>query len=202
MDVRPSYNPGTAAYRLFRYHYLFNLPSSAKYTTSDYEYFGLPTTGDNKVDAALASVMTPHSISVAEAAHFYANGFPVAITDPKDSVKIYTDINDHLKCWRDYLQKVVAPRKPPIQGLVEFDRLAGTILPIARRNGLVPHLKRDKRYSTNRSFGGDVTDVDMNKVVHSSTLLNQILYLAKQHGYRTTKYDTAEASPFTGRGSV
>ena len=178
----------TAAFRLFKTYYMILAPASAMYDENEYEYFGLPTTGDAQTDVILSNQNSTFTVPVAKIAELVANGVPVCLVDPKDSIPIYNDIIQHLTDWHDNLYNSMYPKRPPLQGLHEFDQLAFMMLRIARRYGIEKQVIRDVKYETGKLFGNKRKyKPEAKSIEHSSHLFSSIVNIAKQHGANISK---------------
>ena len=192
-DARPV--PKTAAFRLFHQYYMILAPTSAMYDVNEYEYFGLPTTGDTKTDVILSNQKATFTVSAAKIAELVAGGVPVCLVDPKDSIPIYNDIIQHLVDWHDNLYNSMYPKKAPLEGLHEFDQLAYMMLRIARRYGIEKQIVRDIKYETGKLFSNKRKyKPEARSIEHSSRIFSKIVDIAKQHGAKVSKLNLPSTS--------
>lgn len=188
------------AFKIFHFWWYIIVPQSAMYNVNDYEYFGIPTTGQRDWDLALANEKHQRAVTIAEMAQLVTDGVPLTLNDPNDAAKIYKLIGEHLTDWRDALVSRLKPPKPPLEGLYELNKLAGLLMPVARGNGLVAAYKRPERYNSRRMFS-DVEEPKLNlsRLEHSSQIFDEILNAAKAAGYSIRRYQSElVTSPNTG----
>lgn len=125
----------TPAWRLFNLRYKCQASSLVEVST-DYLATGnaiMNVTGDKVVDTLAIGRMEYRNLTAAAIAMFMNEGHAVAITQLKDCVQIYADIQDHL---HDQLQ---AARQalhindlPPIEDLRAFEALALEVYRVAK----------------------------------------------------------------------
>lgn len=179
----------TAAYKLFNYWVYIIIPTSVTYTDADTDVFGIVTTGDKAWDQALSTAPIERAVHVCEIAHLVSEGSPITLLDPKDGVKIYEWISEHLTDWRNCLRDRIRPPEPPLEGLYEFNELARLIVPVARGWGLVDKYDRSKIYKNTRAFTDDEpVGYTMSQVAHSSGMFDEIVMLAQARGFNVRRY--------------
>lgn len=183
-----AYSP---AFKIFNFWWYVLIPQAATFNVNDYEYYGVPTTGDRDWDLALANEKHPRAVTVAEMAQLVADGVPLTLNDPTDAAKIYKLIGEHLTDWRDALTSRLKPPKPPLEGLYELNKLAGLLMPVARGYGLVEAYSRPERYASRRAFSDQKPQqLNLSRLEHSSRIFDEILNAAKAAGYSIRRYQS------------
>lgn len=164
----------TPAWRLFNLRYKCAASNLVEVTT---EYLAsgravMNVTGDKLVDTLAAGRMEYRNMTAAAIAMFIAEGHPIAITQLKDCVQMYADIQDHL---HDHLMAAKAAMHiddlPPIEDLRAFEALALEVYRTAKKleprpeikssifDNLVEMSRRRNLLATNRSLKAmDETD--------------------------------------------
>lgn len=157
----------TPAWRLFNLRYIC-LASNLVEVSSEYLATGraiMNVTGNKTVDALAMGRMERKNMTAAAIAMNMADGNTVAITNLKDCVQIYADIQDHLN---DHLQAskqaLHIDDLPPLEDLRAFEALALEVYKIAKKleprpdirssifDNLVDMSRRRNLMATNRSL--------------------------------------------------
>lgn len=157
----------TPAWRLFNLRYKCAASNLVEVTT---EYLAsgravMNVTGDKIVDTLAAGRMEYRNMTAAAIAMFISEGHPIAITQLKDCVQIYADIQDHL---HDHLMAAKSAMHiddlPPIEDLRAFEALALEVYRTAKKleprpeikssifDNLVEMSRRRNLMATNRSL--------------------------------------------------
>lgn len=134
----------TPAWRLFNLRYKCAASNLVEVTT---EYLAsgravMNVTGDKIVDTLAAGRMEYRNMTAAAIAMFMAEGHAIAITQLKDCVQMYADIQDHL---HDHLMAARAAMHiddlPPIEDLRAFEALALEVYRTAKKLEPRPEIK-------------------------------------------------------------
>lgn len=123
----------TAAWRLFNYRYQMLIPQIFFYGEKYLEKHGYAVSGDPELDHH--RLLEPHRVmqTPAALAMFHAEGCKVNIVNPKDSVHIYDDIQEHLLDWERFVQQGVHPDDvPPITDFRKFEAVAMELYRMAK----------------------------------------------------------------------
>lgn len=87
----------TAAWKLFNFQFEVMLPSVYAMPQADMEQFGTPTTGDRKLDRLLANDEVVTYRTIPELAVLDKKGAKITLVHPKDSIRAYELVQNHLK---------------------------------------------------------------------------------------------------------
>lgn len=174
----------TPAYLLFYDYYMCMIPTADHMDINDFEYYGIAMSGDPERDKAMATGFSTVTICPADMAQYVHDGVPLILIDPKDSVKIYKLIVQHLLNWRDFLDNPIgANRKPPLDGLMMFNQLAKLLTRKGRSYGLVD-MVNEPTNNVGRTWSRVTTrSYDSRSVEHGDHIMQQILTLARERGY-------------------
>lgn len=206
-DYVPPVAEQTAAFQLFHNFYMVKMKSADRLRDSDHSIFGVVMPNDRDLQRQLAKAEDFQYLTVADMAHVAINeGKYIALHDPRDSVPIYRMIDKHLVNWRDAL-KYSDPEFVPLEGLYEFDQLASMMINVARGNGLISLIDRREVYRTSRVLraGRHAARINPSKLVHTSSVFNDILITAKNRGHdvwRFRREAAALSTETTERGSM
>lgn len=130
---KPNADPSkhTAAYKIFHYKFICSIAAMHLQRQEHLEVFGYVTSGDAKVDRALALADMHVQLTIAAMAQFYDEGIPFKLVDPRDSVKIYQYINQHLLDWKQHIE-FSSTTEAPIDELRKLDLVAAEVYQHAR----------------------------------------------------------------------
>lgn len=143
----------TAAFRIFHYYYRCYIPQSQLYSREFLQQFGVPTTGDKKIDREMANSSTLAQLTIAQIANHFDDGATITLEDPRKSVEIYETIREHLVLCRETAQNPAGGEVPPMEDLRKLDNLAGEVYKIAR--GYMSQATEDSRlFSRLNQLGG------------------------------------------------
>lgn len=122
----------SAAFKLF--HYPFNFRISRLHLTDPQyvELFGRMTTGDLESDRVMALEEVPIIRTIAQMVDFHRRGIGFRLQDPKDGVRIYEYVYEHLQDWRQTIDSSPLLRSAPIEDLRAFDEFAKEVYLLAR----------------------------------------------------------------------
>lgn len=121
----------SAAYKIFHYKFICSIAAMHLQRQEHLEVFGYVTSGDAKVDRALAHAEMHVQLTIAAMAQFYDEGIPFKLVDPKDSVKIYQTIHQHLMDWKQHIE-FSSTFEAPIDELRKLDAVAAEVYGHAR----------------------------------------------------------------------
>jgi hypothetical protein len=102
--------------------------------TTSKEYlkrFGMPSSGDKKIDMELANQLITTYKSIAEMVDLYSKGVNVRIPKISDCKLIYEFVEYHIVTWRNQLQRGLNNGQAPIDDLIAMDSFATAIYPYA-----------------------------------------------------------------------
>lgn len=123
----------TAAWRLFNVRYIATLPQYHLYTKEYIELYGVPSSGSRAVDRTLASQKVTVRLTAVQMAIFLDEGADITLGDPKDSVKIYDDLVEHLNDLKRVEQNSFDGEfNVPIDDIRKLEKLAEIVYTIAR----------------------------------------------------------------------
>lgn len=173
------------AYFLHHIPFLWITGMSETLDENDLEYFGMALYEDEESNRILAESDEYKQFTVAEAAHLNACGAKLALADPKDSIKIYRWIINHLEDWRHALEHDIHPfTSVPLEGLGEFNKLAAKLVPIGRCHGMVDEMVRKRYGNSHRIALRTSRKFEAKNARHQDTIFNDIVSAAAQLGYR------------------
>ena len=177
------------AYLLFNTYYLCKIPYAEHMDVNDFEYFGIATSGDRDTDAILAKQLVTVQLSPAQMAQYIGMAVPVTLDDPKDCTKIYGLVMAHLSDWRAALENPVRYfNKIPLEGLIEFNRMAHCLVNLGRGYGLVEQIAGKRRRAMGRTFSEVYQrESSVGDAHHSNSVIEDILIAAGDLGFRTPK---------------
>ena len=131
----PNKNP---AFVLFYSYWSWEVPAWALVSRYAREEYGLSLPEDKRKATAIMSNMERVTAKACDMAPLiYRNSaVPVNMVDPKDAIKLYIVIMEHMAMWlRESEQRSLLYRPIPIEGLREYNALANKIFPVAHRYG-------------------------------------------------------------------
>jgi hypothetical protein len=122
----------SAAYKLFHHRYHCITAQMNLYSKAYLEISGMVSTGDKNADRAMAHAPAQCWLTPAAMAEFLEQGATFAIKEPKETVEIYENINQHLQDWKNHVQKELNTSDVPWEDLRKFEALAVEVFKIAR----------------------------------------------------------------------
>lgn len=122
----------TAAFKIFHYNFNCTVPALYLYSQSYITTFGISSSGDKLVDdhAALAPVNT--NLTIAAMATYYDEGATIGLINPRDSVRIYSYIKQHLTDWAHEMQVDFNRLDVPTEELRMLENFAIEVYKVAR----------------------------------------------------------------------
>lgn len=94
----------TAAFKVFNYGIRCLVPTMYLYSEEYVKKFGIVVSGDNSVDNAAASAPVQTTATPAVMAVWFSQGAKIVFIEPKDSVRVYEYIIQHLKDWENSIR--------------------------------------------------------------------------------------------------
>lgn len=185
----------TPAERVFKFRYRCKISKIHTLTEREIQRFGTISTGDKEMDRALASEMVVANYSPAEMAKFYNESVQFYLLTPRDAIKIYHDLTDHLNNWAKLIRDpLITLEAPPLEELQMLEALAGAMYHIARpyiikdgtSTSLVDRLTRFGgsrwKHMNNRPEVAKVTEAAVVKVEHRMTITDSIASFLADRG--------------------
>lgn len=123
----------TPAYKLTRYKFNFSIPALHFYSSEYQKQFGVTSSGDKGIDRMMMNSMVGTRDTILEMARLYDKDVTIQLDDPKDAVKIYEIIKEHLKNWNEAARTQHNLGEIPMDDLRMLDEFAISIQAIARR---------------------------------------------------------------------
>lgn len=126
----------SAAFYLFHAWIGWRIPEYATLTRYALEDHGI-FVPENK-DKAKAILLNKKFVMYrpAEIAEYITTGGALDINDPNDAIRVYGWIMEHLANWLHQLETPqMFPKRPPMDGLRKFNKLANMLFPVANRYG-------------------------------------------------------------------
>lgn len=128
-EDNPNHSP---AYKIFHYNFEVTIPAMYLYSPEYLKTFGLTSSGDKTIDEGQALAPTRAYLTIAAMAEYHDEGATIGLINPKDSVRIYTYIKQHLMDWRDVFRRDFNRRDVPSEDLRKLENLAKEIYKSAR----------------------------------------------------------------------
>lgn len=122
----------SAAFKLFHYPFRFRISKLHITDLNALQQFGHVTTGNPETDRILASEEVLIQRTIADMTEFHRHGNGFRLYDPRDGVKIYEIIYQHLRDWRHELESNHLKRQAPIDDLRALDEFAKDVYRLAR----------------------------------------------------------------------
>lgn len=126
------------AFVLFHSYWTWEVPAWALVSRFAREEYGLFLPEDKRKAAAIMGNMERVTAKACEIAPLIHKNSAVAVNmvDPKDAIKLYVVIMEHMAMWmREASSRSLIHRPIPIVGLREYNALANKIFPVAHRYG-------------------------------------------------------------------
>lgn len=132
--IRQLVTRNTAAWRLWNLRYSVQVPQLALYSAEYIRKNGIGITGDKQTDRGRLNMLVSVNQTVAGLALIYNEGHPFSIPTHDDCVQIYSDIQEHLRTWRDCTYSGVHPDSfPPLDDFRLFESIAVEVYSTAQR---------------------------------------------------------------------
>ncbi len=123
----------TTEYKLKNYKFSFSIPALHFYSAEYQKEFGVTSSGDKGIDRMMMDSMVGSRDTILEMAKLYDKDVTIRLDDPKDSVRIYEIVKEHLDNWNRAAQTEHNLGDIPMDELRMLDEFAGSIQTLARR---------------------------------------------------------------------
>lgn len=124
----------TAAFRLFYVQYRIRV-ARIHLESLEYAMKRDPEGNEGKgAGLAVAGQLITTDMAPAYMAALFSEGATISLTNPRDAMPIYNDINEHLKDWREYQRTRIHGTEVPEDDLRALDSFAATLYPYARHD--------------------------------------------------------------------
>ena len=117
----------SASYVIFHKLFLVRMKTIDGYSKEYIEAYGLPFTGDKRMDNAFASEIINKNITIAQMADYYKQGISIRLTSEKDILEIYDTIHQHIKDFNNEVHNSLGFNKIPIEDLRVLSDFASTL---------------------------------------------------------------------------
>lgn len=121
----PYVHPNIKAIFEFRYRVLINQMDNVP--MAERKEFGTISTGDKKIDKAMAVSLIPVYLTINDMIEYHNQGIPMRLAEPSDSKKIFEAIINHTGVWRDALRAVFNVGNAPVEDLIAMETFAASI---------------------------------------------------------------------------
>jgi hypothetical protein len=129
----------TCAWRLFHIHHPCMVPQVFTMNRQIMENWGVPTTGDEKLDRDMRTEWVSVNLTPVQMVEFMDKGSPIMFQDHDVATRVYLDLLGHLRAWNHIFDINLNLRKAPLNDLAKFDELCAMIFPYAN-----PRLMRNE----------------------------------------------------------
>jgi len=171
----------TAAFMLFHKWVFWRVPEYATITKYASQEHGLFLPDDPKKAQAILLNKKSIYLHPSDAAVYAATGGALDITDPNDAIMVYGWIMEHLADWLRYMEQPhLMVRAVPIEGLREFNALAGKLFPVANRYGYFKVPERTMVSAVQALFGEVKAEVQQHRF--NDTIMRRIEKIYRQRG--------------------
>ncbi len=124
----------TPAWRLFNLQYSVFIPELALYSTHYLRNNHVNISGDKEVDKLRINQLTQTKMTAAGLAMIIMEGYDFGVTDYKDCIQIFADVQAHLSLWHNQTNQSTHPADfPPLVELRAFESLALSVYEHAMR---------------------------------------------------------------------
>lgn len=123
----------TTEYKLNNYKFSFSIPALHFYSAEYQKEFGVTSSGDKGIDRMMMNSMVGTRDTIMEMARLYDKDVTIQLDDPKDAVKIYEIVKEHLNNWNHAAKTEHNLGDIPMNDLRILDEYAMSIQAIARR---------------------------------------------------------------------
>ena len=114
----------SAAEHIFKKYYECMIPQFHLYSKEEVETFGVPTTGDPIIDKGSANRLTHVRLTIDRMAEIHAEGSPIALLHPEESLEICNTIYQHLNDWFNHVEHSMGASSPPVEELKKLESFA------------------------------------------------------------------------------
>jgi len=121
----------TCAWRLFHVAHACMVPQVFTMNQQIMENWGVPTTGNEKLDREMRSEWVSVNLTAVQMVEFMDRGSPIMFHDHEVATRVYLDLLGHLRAWNHIFDVNLNLRKAPLADLAKFDELCAMIFPYA-----------------------------------------------------------------------
>lgn len=122
----------SAAYKLFHYPFDCTIPAFYLYSKEYVQTFGIASSGVSQIDESQSRAPQRVRLTPAAMAMYFDEGAPIGLINPRDSVRIYQYLREHLIDWQNSLNRDVNRRDSPVDDLRMLENFAAEIYKVAR----------------------------------------------------------------------
>lgn len=128
------------AYRIFHDLWLVEIPEIFCYGIDYISEVGTPTTGDKRLDAAMATVPRRRYMTIAAMVLFHDEGADITFVNPSNASEIYRLLVEHMRNWQMIIQNYMSVKAPPAEDFMKMDAFAQALHPMSTwyNNGETP----------------------------------------------------------------
>lgn len=112
---------------IFEYLYKVRIPNLQSMSPDYIKHFGMPTSGDAGIDAALANQLITTMLPISKMVDYHREGVAVYVVRQVDVKEIYDHISRHLHAWREQLEHGLNIGSAPIDDLIAMDEFANSV---------------------------------------------------------------------------
>lgn len=125
----------TPSYKLFNVYYKVRVEAIHLISEHDIRMYGTPSCGVKEFDDAAKHEMRDTILTAISIAYLHERGATLYFVDPKDTVDIYKNIQEHLRTWVEILNTNFVINKPELEDFRLLDNLAAGLFPITQWAG-------------------------------------------------------------------
>ena len=122
----------TAAFKIFHYPYYCRVRGIHLLTDVQLEMFGIVSSGNGRVDAAVSREWVDCQLTMADMAELFSEGVTIVLTEPERSVVMYEILREHLTDHLRNAEYAINLQKAPLEDLRKLEALASEIFKVAR----------------------------------------------------------------------
>lgn len=108
------------------------IPQLQSTSTTYLKIFGSPTTGHPEIDKELNNQELTTFLTIAKMVEYYKKGVPVKVVQYKDTKTIYEYIENHIRAWKNRIEKGINIGGAPVEDLILMDQFATSVYQHAR----------------------------------------------------------------------
>lgn len=112
---------------LFEYRYRVLMNQMDVMPLEERREFGTVSSGDKKIDKAMAVSYIPVYLTINEMIMNYEKVIPMRLAEPRDAKKIFEAIIAHTGAWREALKHVMNVGSAPVEDLITMENFAASI---------------------------------------------------------------------------
>lgn len=119
------------AKRLFNDLWCVSIPELYFHSEEELRTFGVPWTGDTRMNRAMMNEPRSTYMSIAAMAIWHSEGAPITLKNFNDSLTIYELIDHHIRNWWWIMNEYPAIEAPPLEDFIKLQALIDAIKPLA-----------------------------------------------------------------------